>query len=117
MVELICDNPLHPAYFYPIIIMYVIIFGLIYVIMYYVRKYYEKSRRRAISTSIIDGIDYEDEFLKGKDKLKFRYLVAYMLTRSAIWAKAPYLYVIYNKYHGFNVNEIGVLYVIDAMVG
>lgn len=111
------DDPLDPAYYYPIIVVYIIIFGLIFFVMFFVKKYYEKKRKRAISTSELHGVTYDDEFLLAKNRLKFRYLFAYVLTRSAMWAKAPYLYVLYNKIHGFDVHEIGILYVVDAISG
>jgi MFS family permease len=117
MVELTCDNPLHPAYYYPIIFVYIIIFGLTYIVMYYVKRYYERVRQRALSTSVVEGRDYHDDFINEKNSLKYRYLGAYTLTRAAMWAKAPYLYMLYNKYHGFSVNEIGILYVVDAVSG
>ena len=117
MLQLTCDNPVKPAYFYPILVMYLLVFGFTYLVMYYVKKYYEKLRNRGLSTSIEEGVVYPEEFIKNKDILKYKYLSAYTLTRASMWAKAPYLYVLYNKYHGFDVQEIGILYVVDAVSG
>lgn len=117
MWEFTCHNPLYPTYYYPLIIVYLIIFALTYLIMYYVKKYYEKQRQRCMSTSVEEGIEYPHEFIKNKNNLKFKYLSAYTLTRASMWAKAPYLYLLYNKYHGFDVQEIGILYVVDAVSG
>lgn len=47
--------------------------------------------------------------------LKFRYLLGYLCTRASIWSKAPYIYLLFNKYHGFNISQIGILYIIDAV--
>ncbi len=40
---------------------------------------------------------------------------AFLLTKSAMWAKAPYTYMLFSTLHGFTVQEIGLLYLIDAI--
>jgi MFS family permease len=47
--------------------------------------------------------------------LKIRYLLVYLCTRASIWSKAPYIYLLFNKYHNFTISEIGILYIIDAV--
>ena len=50
-----------------------------------------------------------------KNSLKSRYLIAFVLTRSAMWAKAPYLYTLFMTVHKFTMAEIGILYLVDAV--
>jgi MFS family permease len=38
-----------------------------------------------------------------------------VLTRASMWSKSPYLYTLYSTYHKFEIAEIGVLYIIDAI--
>jgi len=57
---------------------------------------------------------YDPEFLSNKEKLKYDYIIAYILARASMWSKAPYLYTLYSQYHGFTVDEIGLLYIIDG---
>ena len=52
---------------------------------------------------------------KKKNSLRSRYLVAYIITRSAMWAKAPYLYTLFMTVHKFTFAEIGDLYLVDAV--
>ena len=61
------------------------------------------------------NFDKMSELEKKSHSLKYRYLIAYLCTRSSIWAKAPYMYLLFNKYHGFTISEIGVLYIIDGI--
>src|SRR5690242_17640857 len=114
MFELTSDDPLHPAYFYSTIITLLALLGVLNITIYFLRLYTVHSRKRAMSSSLDDDKQYDPNFVDRKDSLKWRYLVAYVLTRASIWSKSPYLYTMYNKYHGFSLPEIGVLYVIDA---
>ena len=41
--------------------------------------------------------------------------MAFVLTRSAMWAKAPYLYTLFMTVHKFSMAEIGILYLVDAV--
>jgi MFS transporter, MFS domain-containing protein family, molybdate-anion transporter len=117
MIELESQDPFHSAYYYTLILSYTLIFGLIQLAIYLYKSKSPAYRTRKFSSSIDEGKEYPKEFIKNKDYLKFKYLLAYCLTRASIWAKSPYMYTLYNKYHGFDVSEIGVLYVVDAVAG
>ena len=41
-------------------------------------------------------------------------MFAYLLSRASMWAKSPYMYLLYSTYHNFSTREIGILYLIDA---
>ena len=50
-----------------------------------------------------------------KNSLKSRFLIAFILTRSAMWAKTPYLYTFFMTVHKFSMAEIGILYLVEAV--
>lgn len=117
MIELKSEDPFHSAYYYTLILSYTLIYGIIQLAIFFYKKESPSYRTRKFSSSIDEGKEYPQSFIKDKNYLKFIYLLAYCLTRASIWAKSPYMYTLYNKYHGFDVSEIGVLYVIDAVSG
>lgn len=107
-------DPSNPWYFFPIItsllILLVLINGFVYL--------YNKNNQPDIcshNTSNSDISNESESLSKAKNSLRFRYLLAYLFTRASVWSKSPYLYTMYNKYHGFSIDEIGILYVIDAV--
>ena len=59
---------------------------------------------------------YSPEFITNKEKLKYDYIIAYILARASMWSKAPYLFTLYNQFHGFTTDQIGVLYILDGFV-
>lgn len=74
-----------------------------------VEKYDAANNNNSMTYSSI----FKDD--KKKTSLKTRYLIAYVLTRSAMWAKAPYLYTLFMTVHKFSMAEIGILYLVDAV--
>jgi len=46
--------------------------------------------------------------------LKKKFMGAYILARMGMWAKAPYVYLLYSTLHGFSLSEISMMYLIDA---
>ncbi len=69
----------------------------------------------SMNNTLVQNVSYYSaEFIHNKDKLKYDYIIAYILARSSMWSKAPYLFTLYNIYHGFTVDEIGILYIIDG---
>lgn len=117
LLELSSTDPLHPSYYYSTILCLILVFFTIHIFIYIYKSRSQTYRKRTLSQSLDDGIEYEDDLVHKKNWLKVKYLLAYILARATVWAKAPYLYTLYNKYHGFTVSEIGVLYVIDAVSG
>lgn len=122
MFEISSNNPTHASYYYPTILIFISFTTLTYFINYLYRKYKHNridpsTNSYALMTSLTlqEGYYYSDDFIRAKNSLRIKYLTAYVLTRASTWAKSPYLYIMYNQYHGFEINEIGVLYVIDAV--
>jgi len=48
-------------------------------------------------------------------KLRRYYLIGSLLIKAATWVKAPYLFALYNRLHGFTRQEIGILYAVDNL--
>ena len=59
--------------------------------------------------------DNNINFIKKQKKLKYKWLSAFLFSKASTWAKSPYLFTLYLKYHKFTVSEIGILYIIDAI--
>jgi predicted MFS family arabinose efflux permease len=64
--------------------------------------------------------DNEEDFLKivkslteEQKNLRFKYLIVTTAIRASVWVKAPYIFALYNRLHGFERKDIGILYAID----
>jgi hypothetical protein len=120
---------------------YIFIFGsLIFLLINYMISYailncnFWSNRRKSISlergnltdeeiiNNYIDiyGEIIDMEIIKNFERkilsLRFRYLIAYLSCRASIWAKAPYTFLLFNKIHGMDIKEIGILYIIDGII-
>lgn len=102
-------NPSSPSFYYIVILSYIVISGLISSINYYFKKKAKESNPDSFSVNRSLQLNREQKILK------FKFLAAYVLTRASTWAKGPYLFTLYHKYHGFTIDEIGILYIIDAI--
>ncbi len=61
-----------------------------------------------------NGIVFSIENLTSEQsKLRFRFLLVSTVIRASIWVKAPYIFALYNRLHGFTRCDIGFLYAID----
>jgi MFS family permease len=58
----------------------------------------------------------DEEFISKGKRLKFKYMCAFLLAKSSMWAKSPYTFMLFSTYHKFTIGEIGILYMIDAVV-
>ena len=50
---------------------------------------------------------------KNEASLRFKYLLVSSIIKASTWIKAPYVFALFNRLHGFTRGEIGVLYAID----
>jgi MFS family permease len=91
----------------------VLVFCIVNLIIYYYKKHYSYLINPSTDNSM-QSIE-NNELRTESSKLRFKYLFAYLCTRASVWSKSPYLYTMYSKYHGFSIDEIGLLYVIDAV--
>lgn len=62
--------------------------------------------------------NFDLSLLTGEQKtLRFKFLLVSTAIRAAIWVKAPYIFALYNRLHGFTRGDIGILYAIDNLSG
>lgn len=122
---LFCNNPSKFLYFvFPITIS--CIFLLILILINYIlsskkNKLLESKRADSrlfyLTLPLLDQdiIKTTQEERKRKEKsLKYKYLTVFLLTRASTWAKSPFMFTLFSKYHNMKIGDIGTLYVIDA---
>lgn len=114
MIKINSSDPSHISYYIPIVLILIIFLVILEFIIYYLKNSIV-DMNSSMNNTLQLGVSYSPSFILRKNTLKFRYLVGYTLTRASMWSKSPYLYTLYNIYHGFTMSEIGVLYIIDAV--
>jgi hypothetical protein len=63
--------------------------------------------------AIKDGVQMiHDVHTEQQQSLRVKFLVARTLVQASTWIKAPYLFALYNRLHGFPREEISVLYAV-----
>ena len=116
------SDPSKNSYYFPILLGISIIFLLIQLII----KNYQKKKYPYIDVKeSFDNIFKKDkiypknihieEIKIESEVLSARYLIAFVLIRSAMWSKAPYLYTIFTTVHKFSFAEISILYLVSAV--
>ena len=118
-------DPSKNSYYYPILLGIATILLLIQLTILLLKDYQKKRNPEINLNQSLDNTFQKDKIyppdvdLKTiKDKretLRARYLIAFVLTRSAMWSKAPYLYTLFMTVHKFSFAEIGILYLVDAV--
>ena len=98
------SDPSKISFYIPMIIGILIILIIVYIIVYFIKKdsYNYISRRNK-------------DLKKTKNLLNIKYLVGFILARSAMWAKAPYLYTLFMTVHKFTIEEIHTLYLVETV--
>ncbi len=119
------SDPSKNSYYYPILIGIATILLLIQLIILILKDYQKKKypdlnlNQSMENTFVRDKIYPEnvdiDKIKDDRETLRARYLIAFVLTRSAMWSKAPYLYTLFMTVHKFSFAEIGILYLVDAV--
>ena len=112
-------DPSKNSYYFPILAGIATILLIIQLIIMFMKDFKRKSEEgNDVNNSMLTlqpNMNYSVTLEGRKDSLKYRYLVAFVLTRSAMWAKAPYLYTLFMTVHKFTMAEIGILYLVDAV--
>ena len=135
LAQLNTSDPSNPEYYYIFIFGSFILLLMNYMISYAILNCnFWSNRKKSISLECENLTDdqiisnYSDiygeimdmELIKTIEKkifsLRWRYLIAYLSCRASIWAKAPYTFLLFNKIHGMDIKEIGILYIIDGIV-
>ena len=111
-------DPSKNSYYLPILVgiaTILLIIQLIIMLLKELRRESGEDANISMDKTLQQNISYPSLLESKKNSLKSRYLVAFVLTRSAMWAKAPYLYTLFMTVHKFTMAEIGILYLIDAV--
>jgi MFS family permease len=104
-----------PEYYYKFIIFSFILFGIIQLFIWAFTQDETdfKSVDKLLDNEFIT--QQNSEIIKRGKILKFKYMSAYLLSKAAMWAKAPYTFILFSSLYNFNFGQIGVLYIIDAI--
>ena len=97
--------PSKTSYYFTFIIIIFQIILLIKLIIITLKKYWGKPNQHLnlfLDRKSLDDPEFALEIKYQKEILKSRYLIAFTLTRSAIWAKVPYLYALFMIVHKFS---------------
>jgi MFS family permease len=114
MLQINLSDPSSTGYYIPVILLFVVLLILLEFIIH-ILKNQQNDLNSSLNNTLQQGVIYSQSFIMRKNTLKFRYLTGYILTRAAMWSKSPYLYTLYSTIHGFEMSEIGILYIIDAV--
>jgi len=106
------EDPTEPTFYYPVLIFLTLLIMGLRAFIHILKK---TSGTINLEDTLLADVDYPVNLMDRKDSLRYRYLICYILTKANIWAKTAYLWTLYNKVHGFNVNEIAILYLIDNL--
>jgi MFS family permease len=111
-------DPSKNSYYMPILIgiaTILLIIQLLIMLLKELRRESGQDTNVSMDMTLQANMSYSNDLVQNKNSLKARYLVAFVLTRSAMWAKAPYLYTLFMTVHKFTMAEIGILYLVDAV--
>ena len=112
------SDPSKNSYYFPILIgiaTILLILLLIIMLLKDFRRDQNLDSNVSFDKTLQGNMSYPTIIINRKNSLKSRYLIAFVITRSAMWAKAPYLYTLFMTVHKFSMAEIGILYFVDAV--
>ena len=111
------SDPSKNSYYFPIIIGIGTILLIIQLIIMLLKELRRDSSDPNVSMdkTLQQDKSYPSLLESRKNSLKSRYLVAFVLTRSAMWAKAPYLYTLFMTVHKFTIEDIHTLCLIEVV--
>lgn len=107
-------DPSKNSYYYPILISITAVFLLIHIMIKTIKRLRSDKYFDLIDDDPYVYLELPQNFELKKNILEYKYLLAYIITRSAMWAKAPYLYILFRTVEKFSITEIGTLYFIDS---
>ena len=88
-------DPSKNSYYYPILTSITAVFLLIHIMIKTIKRLRSDEYFDLIDDDPYVYLELPQNFELKKNILEYKYLLAYIITRSAMWAKAPYLYVIH----------------------
>lgn len=110
-------DPSKNSYYYPILISIIAVFLLIHIMIKTIKRLRSDEYFDLIDDDPYVYLELPQNFELKKNILKYKYLLAYIITRSAMWAKGPYLYVIHYNIQKFSHSKIVILYIIEIIIG
>ena len=110
--EFVSDDPLHPAYYYRLIIIYILLVTTLVLVNSFLKR---KAKNKNSQNESQSSVNKSLKLTKEQKILKLKFLSAYVITRAGTWGKSPYLFTLYLNYHKFTIEQIGILYIIDAV--
>lgn len=104
-------------------VIYLTILGIIYAVLMLVQNFmknrYEELNRMNVTLDYygakVGSQVVHDVLTKEQKDIRFKYLLVSVLVKAATWVKAPYLFALYNRVHGFSRSDIGILLAIDSV--
>lgn len=102
---------------------YLIVLIIVYVLLGVIFKLISNNNQKKDKMNLTfdyygkkDGVQViHDDLSPDQSSLRTKFLVAATLIKSAIWIKAPYMFALYNRLHGFTREEIGILYLVENL--
>ena len=101
---------------------YIMVLVIIYVCSGFVFKFLKNSYQTKKEENLNHSMDFHgakdgvqvihDVLTDDQQSLRIKFLVARTLVQASTWIKAPYLFALYNRLHGFPREEISVLYAV-----
>ena len=96
------SDPSKNSYYFPILIgiaTILLILQLIIMLLKDFRRDQNLDSNVSFDKTLQGNMSYPTIIINRKNSLKSRYLIAFVITRSAMWAKAPYLYTLFMTVH------------------
>ena len=112
------SDPSKNSFYFPVIAAIgtiLLLIQLLIMLLKDLRKDSNTNMNQSMDKTLAENQSYSMTLPIRKESLKYRYLIAFVITRSAMWAKAPYLYTLFMTVHKFSFAEIGILYLVDAV--
>ena len=116
--EINLTDPSRNSYYVPILVgiaTILLIMQLLIMALKELKRNSSEDINQSMDKTLQANFDYPSFLETKKNNLKSKYLIAFVLTRSAMWVKAPYLYTLFMTVHEFTMAEIGILYLVDAV--
>ena len=99
MFNIITTDPSKNSYYYPILLLIFVVFILLELLILAIKNDFVLNiDKNNNNNTLFSNVSYSMTFIKNKNSLKNRYLICYIFVRAAMWAKAPYLYTLFEQY-------------------
>jgi MFS family permease len=105
-------------YYLPFIITLAITYIIVILLVDFIKNRNEEANKQNITLdyyALTDGRTQviHDELTTEQRSLRTRFLLVSMSIKASFWVKAPYAYALYNRIHGFNRSDIGILIALE----